>query len=73
MLVFLSQLSIVGFVPRPGSDRSLTSTPGMERSLLAVNGRPVHMKELLKVQTKEIAIVILHSSLTQPAVIEPKD
>uniref|UniRef100_UPI00358FD67D PMS1 protein homolog 1 isoform X1 n=1 Tax=Myxine glutinosa TaxID=7769 RepID=UPI00358FD67D len=42
------QLSIVGFVPRPGSDRSLTSTSGTERSLLAINGRPVYMKELLK-------------------------
>uniref|UniRef100_A0A8C4N5M3 PMS1 homolog 1, mismatch repair system component n=1 Tax=Eptatretus burgeri TaxID=7764 RepID=A0A8C4N5M3_EPTBU len=42
------ELSIVGFVPRPGSDRSLTSSPGIERSLLAVNGRPVCMKELLK-------------------------
>ncbi|XP_061413040.1 PMS1 protein homolog 1 isoform X2 [Lethenteron reissneri] len=42
------QLSISGFVPKPGSDPGITSSTGSDRCLVAINGRPVHYKDLLK-------------------------
>nr|XP_032802165.1 PMS1 protein homolog 1 isoform X2 [Petromyzon marinus] len=42
------QLSISGFVPKPGADPGITSSTSSDRCLLAINGRPVHYKDLLK-------------------------
>ncbi|XP_043931104.1 PMS1 protein homolog 1 [Protopterus annectens] len=42
------EVFISGFLPKPGSDTSLTSLSSSDRSLIFVNQRPVHYKEILK-------------------------
>ncbi|NXN99483.1 PMS1 protein, partial [Rhinopomastus cyanomelas] len=42
------EINLSGFLPKAGSDGSLTSLSSSERSFIFVNDRPVHHKEILK-------------------------
>ncbi|NWU94953.1 PMS1 protein, partial [Upupa epops] len=42
------EINLSGFLPKAGSDRSLTSLSSSERSFIFINNRPVHHKEILK-------------------------
>ncbi|CAG5123892.1 unnamed protein product [Candidula unifasciata] len=43
------QGSVCAYIPKPGSDVKLMSRSTADRTLIVVNERPVHIKELLKV------------------------
>ncbi|CAF89348.1 unnamed protein product, partial [Tetraodon nigroviridis] len=43
-------ISLEGFFPKPGADYSSTSTSGPDRTFTFVNNRPVHHKDIMKVQ-----------------------
>lgn len=43
------QGSVCAYVPKPGSDLKLMSRSTADRTLIVVNERPVHIKELVKV------------------------
>ncbi|BFY98553.1 hypothetical protein BsWGS_01593 [Bradybaena similaris] len=43
------QGSVCAYVPKPGSDLKLMSRSTADRTLIVVNDRPVHIKELVKV------------------------
>ncbi|XP_014809564.1 PREDICTED: PMS1 protein homolog 1 [Calidris pugnax] len=42
------EINLSGFLPKAGSDSSLTSLSSSERSFVFINNRPVHQKEILK-------------------------
>ncbi|XP_075285918.1 PMS1 protein homolog 1 isoform X2 [Opisthocomus hoazin] len=42
------EVNLSGFLPKAGSDSSLTSLSSSERSFVFINNRPVHQKEILK-------------------------
>ncbi|XP_077869172.1 PMS1 protein homolog 1-like [Saccoglossus kowalevskii] len=42
------QITISGYVPKPGSDTQQTSRPTNDRCFIFVNKRPVHLKEIEK-------------------------
>nr|XP_005996600.1 PREDICTED: PMS1 protein homolog 1 isoform X2 [Latimeria chalumnae] len=42
------EISLNGFLPKPDSDRSVTSLTNPDKSFIFVNCRPVHHKEILK-------------------------
>ncbi|XP_041056138.1 PMS1 protein homolog 1 isoform X2 [Carcharodon carcharias] len=43
-----NKIFLSGFLPKPGSNPSLTSLTSPDRSFISVNSRPVHHKEILK-------------------------
>ncbi|XP_067891735.1 PMS1 protein homolog 1 isoform X2 [Heterodontus francisci] len=42
------EISLSGFLPKPGSNPSLMSLTNPDRSFISINSRPVHHKEILK-------------------------
>ncbi|MBN3308392.1 PMS1 protein, partial [Amia calva] len=42
------EIKISGYVPKPGSDYTSTSTSNPDKTFIFVNQRPVHQKEILK-------------------------
>ncbi|XP_041117645.1 PMS1 protein homolog 1-like isoform X1 [Polyodon spathula] len=42
------EVSLSGFLPKPGSDSTLTSSSSSDKTFIFVNQRPVHLKEVMK-------------------------
>ncbi|XP_015672612.1 PMS1 protein homolog 1 [Protobothrops mucrosquamatus] len=51
------KISFSGFVPKPDSDRGLTSQSNSERSFIFINSRPVYQKEILKLVQQYYSIL----------------
>ncbi|RXM31567.1 PMS1 protein-like 1 [Acipenser ruthenus] len=42
------EVTLNGFLPKPGSDNTLTSSSSSDKTFVFVNQRPVHLKEVMK-------------------------
>nr|XP_009931718.1 PREDICTED: LOW QUALITY PROTEIN: PMS1 protein homolog 1 [Opisthocomus hoazin] len=51
------EVNLSGFLPKAGSDSSLTSLSSSERSFVFINNRPVHQKEILKLIRQYYSLV----------------
>lgn len=49
-VLLFAQISIDGFLPKPGSELNSTSSYTPDKTFIFVNSRPVHHKEILKVK-----------------------
>lgn len=51
------QIILEGFLPKPGADYSTTSSSHPEKTFIYINNRPVHHKDIMKVENTQYTFI----------------